>query len=171
VNGESIGKKTAEDHFFYFDVANVGESTITAVAGEFKDEGTIRKVETRNEDYVLKEKGAVLNWFDVDAPEGRYSINDTIGNIMKCFGGKMWFFGFVLKLIGKMNKNKKKNGKKGDGFSVDMKSAGGGMMQMLSGFTVLRMTSMLGMVNVSFTKEELLKFNKQLNRIKKPKQK
>ena len=60
-----------------------------------------------------------------------------------------------------LKKNKKKSGKK-DGFSVDIKSAGGGMMQMLSGFSVLRMTSMLGMVNVSFTKEELLKLNKKL---------
>ena len=36
VNGESIGKKTAPDHFFYFDVKNEGESTIVAKAGEFK---------------------------------------------------------------------------------------------------------------------------------------
>jgi hypothetical protein len=108
----------------------------------------------------------------VDAPEGRYSINDTIGNIMKCVGGKLWFLGFVLKLKKKMDQNKKASkgeGKK-DGFSVDLKSAGGGMMQMLSGFTVLRMTSMLGMVNVSFTKEELLKLNKKLNRVRKPKE-
>jgi beta-galactosidase len=172
VNGESLGKKQAPDHFFYFDVPNVGESKIVAVAGEFKDEGTIRKVDKMNEDYILKEKGAILNWFDVDAPEGRFSINDKIGDIMTCFGGKMWFVGFALKLVRKMNKNKKKS-KKGDGkkggFSVDIKSAGGGMMQMLSGFSVLRMTSMLGMVNVSFTKEELLKLNKKLNRVRKPK--
>ena len=44
-----------------------------------------------------------------------------------------------------------------------------GLGQMLGGFTVLRMTSMLGMVNVSLTKEELLKLNKQLNMIRKPK--
>ena len=44
------------------------------------------------------------------------------------------------------------------------------MMQMLGGFSVLRLTSMMGMMNVSFTKEELLKLNKQLNRIKKPKE-
>ena len=170
VNGESIGKKTAEDHFFYFEVKNEGESTITAVAGEYKDEGTIRKVDVMNEDYVLKEKGAVLNWFDVDAPAGRYSINDTIGNIMKSVGGKLWFLGFALKLKKKMDQNKKGADGKKDGFSVDLKSAGGGMMQMLSGFTVLRMTSMLGMVNVSFTKEELLKLNKKLNRVRKPKE-
>ena len=44
-----------------------------------------------------------------------------------------------------------------------------GMMQMMGGFTVLRLTSMMGMMNVSFTKEELLKMNRQLNRIRKPK--
>lgn len=47
--------------------------------------------------------------------------------------------------------------------------AGGGLMEMMSGFTVLRLTSMMGMMNISFTKEELLKMNKKLNRIKKPK--
>ncbi|MBP3605090.1 MAG: glycoside hydrolase family 2 protein [Clostridia bacterium] len=170
VNGESIGKKTAEDHFFCFEVKNEGESTITAVAGEYKDEGTIRKVDVMNEDYVLKEKGAVLNWFDVDAPAGRYSINDTIGNIMKSTRGKLWFLGFGLKLKKKMDQNKKGSDGKKDGFSVDLKSAGSGMMQMLSGFTVLRMTSMLSMVNVSFTKEELLRLNKKLNRVRKPKE-
>ena len=46
--------------------------------------------------------------------------------------------------------------------------AGSGIMDMMGGFTVLRLTSMMGMMNISFTKEELLKFNKQLNRIKKP---
>jgi beta-galactosidase len=47
----------------------------------------------------------------------------------------------------------------------------GGMMEMLGGFSVLRLTSMMGMMNVSFTKEELLKMNKKLNRIRKPKEK
>ena len=40
---------------------------------------------------------------------------------------------------------------------------------MMSGFTVLRLTTMMAMTNVHFTKEELLKLNKQLNKIKKPK--
>ena len=42
---------------------------------------------------------------------------------------------------------------------------------MIGGFTVLRMTPMMNMVNVSFTKEELLKMNDQLNKIRKPKAK
>ena len=171
VNGESLGKKTAPDHFFYFDVPNVGESTIVAKAGDLTDEGTIRKVAERNMDYVLVEKGAVLNWFDIDAPEGRFSLNDKMADIMESKRGKLWFLGVALKMKKKMNQNKKggKGEKKSGGFDVDFK--GEGLMQMLGGFTVLRLTSMLGMVNISFTKEELLKMNKKLNRIKKPKKK
>ena len=165
VNGESLGKKTAPDHFFYFDVPNVGESTLVAVAGEYRDESVIRKVETRNEAYVLREKGAVLNWFDVEAPEGRFSLNDKVADIMKSFWGKLWFFGLFLKLKKKMPKSKDGKSMAG-GFEM-----GDGIMQMMGGFTVLRLTSMLGMINVSFTKEELLKMNKQLNRIRKPKEK
>ena len=170
VNGVSVGKKQSPEHFFYFEVPNVGESTIVAVAGDLKDEGTIRKVDEMNMDYVLVEKGAVLNWFDVTAPEGRYSLNDTIGDIMKSKRGKLWFLGVGLKLKKKMNANKKDKakGKKSGGFEVDLK-ADGGLMQMMGSFTVLRLTSMMGMMNISFTKEELLKMNKKLNSIKKPK--
>ena len=165
VNGESIGKVAAPDHFFYFNVPNVGESQIVAIAGECRDESNIRKVETRNEDYILKEQGAVLNWFDVDMPEGRFSINDKISDIMSSFWGKIWFILTMLKIKKMMPKNK--NGKaEAAGFEL-----GDGIMQMMGGFTVLRLTSMMGMMNINFTKEQLLKMNKQLNRIRKPKAK
>jgi beta-galactosidase len=172
VNGESIGKKTAPDHFFYFDVKNVGESTIVAKAGELTDEGKIRKVDEMNMDYVLVEKGAVLNWFDVTAPEGRFSLNDKISDIISTKRGKLWLIRKGLMLKKKMDQNKKNTDKegKGGGFSVDM-SAMGGLMDMMGSFTVLRLTSMIGMANISFTKEELLKMNKQLNKIRKPKNK
>jgi len=171
VNGESVGKKTAPDHFFYFDVKNVGESTIVAKAGELCDEGKIRKVDEMNMDYVLREVGAVLNWFDVTEVEGRYSLNDKISDIMQSKRGKLWFVSLGLKLKKKMNEGKKGE-KKSGGFDVDLKdAAGGGMMDMLGGFSVLRMSSMMGMMNISFTKEELLKMNRQLNRIRKPKTK
>ena len=171
VNGESIGKKTAEDHFFYFEAKNVGESTIVAKAGECTDEGKIRKVDEMNMDYVLREVGAVLNWFDVVEIEGRYSLNDKISDIMQSLRGKLWFASMGLKLKKKMSEGKNDKGeKKSGGFEVDLKGgAMGGMMQMLGGFSVLRLTSMMGMMNVSFTKEELLDINKQLNRIRKPK--
>ena len=168
VNGESIGKKTAPDHFFYFDVKNEGETKIVAKAGELTDESVIRKVDEMNMDYVLVEKGAVLNWFDVEAPAGRYNLNDKISDIMKSFRGKLWFIRTMLKVKKKMNAGKKKGEKKSGGFDVDM-SAGGGLMEMMGGFSVLRLTTMMAMMNVEFTKEELLKMNKKLNRIKKPK--
>ena len=172
VNGESIGKKSAEDHFFYFDVPNAGESKIVARAGDLSDEGVIRKVDEPNMDYVLVEKGAILNWFDVEAPEGRFSLNDKISDIMESIFGKIWFMRVGLLIKKKMDAGKKgkTDGKKSGGFDIDLK-ADGGLMQMMGGFTVLRLTSMIGMANVNFTKEELLKLNKQLNRIKKPNKK
>ena len=168
VNGELLEKQTSDNHFFYFNIKNEGETLIVAKAGEFTDEGTIRKVDSMNMDYVLVEKGAVLNWFDIDAPEGRYSLNDKLGDIMKSLRGKLWFLKLGLKLKKKMNANKKGGEKKSGGFEVDLK-ADGGLMQMMGGFTVLRLSSMMGMMNISFTKEELLKLNSQLNRIRKPK--
>ncbi|MBQ8381486.1 MAG: DUF4982 domain-containing protein, partial [Clostridia bacterium] len=163
VNGESVGKKSAPDHFFYFEVKNEGETKLVAKAGELSDEGVIRKVSEVNQDYILKEKGAVLNWFDVEAPEGRYSLNDKISDIMQSFFGKLWFIRLGLKLKKQMSTGK--DGKvKAAGFEVSSE-----MMQMMGGFTVLRLSSMVGMMNISFTKEELLKMNKQLNRIRKPK--
>ncbi len=164
VNGESLGKKTAEDHFFRFDVPNAGESTLLAKAGEWCDEGVIRKVDKMNEDYLLKEQGAVLNWFDVVEKEGYYSLNDKISDIMASFRGKLWFAKLGLKLKKAMDGDKKGKKKEAMGFELSDE-----MMQMMGGFTVLRMTSMAGMMNLSFTKEELLAMNAQLNRIKKPK--
>ena len=64
-------------------------------------------------------------------------------------------------------KANKRDKKKGGGFELDL-STENGFMQMIGGFSVLRLTSMLSIANVSFTKEELLKFNRQLNKIKKP---
>ena len=174
VNGVSIGKKTAPDHFFYFDVKNEGETTIVAKAGDCTDEGNIRKVAERNMDYVLKEVGAVLNWFDVVEVEGRFSINDKISDIMQSKRGKLWFISLGLKLKKKMDAKKKgqKGEKKSGGFDVDLKGgAMSGIMDMLGGFSVLRLSSMMGMMDISFTKEELLKMHRQLTRIKKPKQK
>ncbi len=164
VNGKSLGTQRAEDHFFRFEVPNVGESTLTAKAGTLTDESKIRKVDTMNEAYLLKEQGAVLNWFDVVEKPGRYSLNDKISDIMASLRGKLWFIRLGLKLKKAMGGGKKGEKKEAMGFELNED-----MMQMMGGFTVLRMSSMVGMMNISFTKEELLKMNAQLNRIKKPK--
>ena len=168
-NGTSLGKKIAEDHFFYFEVPNDGETELVAVADGCKDESYIRKVDKMNPDYILREQGAVLNWFDIVEIEGRFSLNDKLGDILKTFRGKIWFAGLFIVLAKKMNagnsQSKDKQKKKKKSKNPEMNS---GVMNMIGNFTVLRFTGMLGMRNVTFTKEELLKINKQLNRIRKP---
>ena len=160
-NGVSLGKKTAEDHFFRFDVPNVGETKLLAVAGECKDESVIRKVDTFNEAYRLVEKGAVLNWFDVTEKPGRLSLNSKMGDVLKTFRGKLIFLSLAKKLMG----GKKKGGMKAMGFEINAD-----MMSMMNGFTVLRLFTLVGgMMNVPFTKEDLLNLNKKLNRIRQPK--
>lgn len=160
VNGKSLGRKQSHTRFFTFDVPNVGESELLAVAGECRDESRIRKVETPNQAYILKEKNAVLNWFEVESPEDRYSLNDRISDITASFRGRLW----SLKTLLKIKKKVGKNGNKGMGFDFNEE-----MKQMVGGFTVLRLSGMMGMFNLSFTKEELLHLNKELNQIKKPK--
>ena len=162
--GVSLGKKTAPDHFFYFDVPNSGETGLEAVAGECRDESVIRKVDKMNPEYILREQGAVLNWFDITEIEGRFSLNDKLGDILKTLRGKLWFAGLFLTLAKKMGQNQPKTGEK------KKKKSGmdGNLMNMISSFTVLRFTGMLGIRNVTFTKEELLKMNAKLNRIRKP---
>ena len=153
VNGESLGKQKSPEHFFYFQVRSVGESKLVAVAGECRDESVIRKVDTFNEDYRLKEKGAILNWFDITAPEGYFSLNDKLSEIMKAEEGKALFMGLMQQMM---------QGTGNGGVEVSPE-----MMQMMGGFTVLRMCSLMGAANVKVTKEQLLALNAQLNRIKK----
>ena len=143
-------------HFFYFDVPNAGESVLTAIAGDCRDESRIRKVEKFNEAYRLKEKGAVLNWFDIDEPEGYFSLNDKLGDILKNPAGAQLFGGLMKQIAGKA-------GGKAAGFAVTED-----MMQMMNGFTVLRLTNMMGtMMGMNLSKEQLLELNAQLNRIPK----
>ncbi|MBP3415366.1 MAG: glycoside hydrolase family 2 protein, partial [Clostridia bacterium] len=156
-NGESLGKKTAEDYFFYFDVPNKGETTLVAVAGELKDESKICKVDVFNEDYRLKEKNAILNWFDITEVKDHFSINDKIADIASTMRGKMVFAGLISKMM------PKKGEKVMGGFEMNES-----MMQMVGGFTILRLSGMIGMMGVELTKEDLLNLNKKLNKIKKP---
>ena len=162
-NGESLGVKEAADHFFYFDVPNSGKTELKAVAGDCTDESVINKVETFNEAYLLKEEGAVLNWFDIDEKPGRLSLNSKMGDVISTFRGKMIF----LKLMGKMMGGKKGAKKQVAGFEMSAD-----MMSMMNGFTVLRLLTLAGgMMDAKFTKEDLLALNRKLNRIREPKKK
>ncbi|MBQ7002282.1 MAG: glycoside hydrolase family 2 protein [Oscillospiraceae bacterium] len=163
-NGESLGVKEAPDHFFYFEVPNVGETKLEAVAGDCRDESLIRKVDTFNKAYRLQEKNAIINWFDITMPEGYFSLNDKIGDILKTVRGKIVLGTFLLKLMKQLKKPKGGEEKKGGTFSLTPD-----MMQMIGSFTILRASGMVGMVGITLTEKDLLKLNAQLNKIKVPK--
>lgn len=162
VNGESLGKQTSDVHFFYFDVPNVGESTLVAKAGACEDSSTIKKVDVFNEDYRMKETGDVINWFEIEQPEGYFSINDKMGDIMASLKGKMYMGALLMKLM------KSAGGEDGKKASAGIEINKEDMMKMMSGFTVKRLLSMLGtMGGAPLTKEEMLEINEKLNKIKK----
>lgn len=149
VNGEPLCRQAAPDHFFYFDVPNRGVSRLTAIAGDCRDESVIRKVDAFNEAYRLREKGAVLNWFDITAPEGYLSLNDRIGDISAVPQGKA----ALDELLGGLSDGKFA------GFEMNES-----MRKMMDGFTALRLCSMMG---AQVGKEKLLRINEKLNKIRK----
>lgn len=170
-NGESVGvQKKGEFPFFTFEVKNEGETILTAKAGDLTDESKIRKVDSFNEDYRMKEEGAVINWFEINTPVGYYSVNDTIGDIMGSFRGKLAMLkigAMLLKVLkGDSQPSDEPKKKKSKGASVMGFKPSKEMLQLGYGFTVKRVISMLG---GKFTKEQILKINAILNKVKKPK--
>ena len=133
--------------------------SLVAVAGDCKDTSVINKVEKFNEAYRLVEKGAVLNWFDITAPEGYFSLNDKLSDIMTNPEGKKFFMQMMGSMTGGMMG--------GDRTPAEMMAQADGMMQMLGSFTVLRMIGLMGAAGVKATKEQLLGLNAELNKIKK----
>lgn len=170
-NGESVGvQKKGEFPFFTFEVKNEGETVLTAKAGDLTDESKIRKVDSFNEDYRMKEEGAVINWFEINTPVGYFSVNDTIGDIMGSFRGKLAMLkigAMLLKALkGDSQPSDEPKKKKSKGASIMGFKPSKEMLQLGYGFTVKRVISMLG---GKFTKEQILKINAILNKVKKPK--
>ena len=163
-NGASLGvQEKGSNPFFYFDVPNAGTTHLVAVAGSCRDESVINKVEVFNEDYRLKEKGAILNWFDITEPEGYLNINDKMSVIMDTLQGKMLLMGMLAKMMPKAKGGDKNQVTGGMELTGDM-------MAMLGGFTFLRLLNMAGgMLGIEMTKEQLLDMNAKLNKIKRPK--
>ena len=169
-------KKAAVAQFSFLMVLApiLGETLLEARAGELRDEAKIRKVDTPNMDYVMKDDHCVINWFEINTPVGYLSINDTIRDILKPFKGKIFAVKTLLSLKKAMSSGKKEeksDKKKGKGISVmgvNLRDVNKSMINMAMGFTLKRALMMLG---GKFTKEQVLKINDDLNKIKKKKQK
>lgn len=144
-NGVSLGVKEATDHFFYFDVPNVGETKLVAVADACRDKSVIRKVSQPNPAYRLVEKGAILNWWDITEVPGHASLNTKVDKIIASIGVDA--LTEMLKPIVQM-------------------SAVPSVIALLSTMTVIRQINLLtGATNTPVTKEQLLNLNAQLNQI------
>ena len=160
-NGQSLGKKASAEHFFYFEVPIKGEVKIEAKAGDCTDESRIVKVDKFNDAYRMVETGDVINWFDIETPDGKLSINDKLDVVLSHPEAVAVFMEFI-----KAHTPKSENGEEGG--MVDMASMmqNEGMMKMMSGFTVKRMTSMLATAGIEpATKEEIIALNEALNKI------
>ncbi|MBQ3194292.1 MAG: glycoside hydrolase family 2 protein [Oscillospiraceae bacterium] len=144
-NGVSLGKKEAADHFFKFEVPNVGETKLVAVAGEYREEGVIRKVSEPNSDYILTEKGAVLNWWDIIHVDGYADLNTKLAEVVKSAGVDR-----VCELLSPLM-----------GMAAQPSA-----VNMLDAMTVLRMINVVtGMMKIPVTKEQLMGLNAELNKI------
>ena len=70
--------------------------------------------------------------------------------------------------LGLMAKMMPQDGEKKEAAGFDVSAMGDGLMQMMGGFTLLRLSGMMGMMGYNPTKEDLLGLNAMLNQIKKP---
>ena len=166
-NGESVGKQKKGDFpFFYFEVKNEGTSTLEAKAGDLTDTATINKVDTPNEDYIMKEENQVINWFEITTPMGYFSINDSIGDIMSTLKGKIALFKLLMLMKNVMSQGTKDGKPEVMGFSFGKinKSMIQSLYGMVKGFTIKRVFMMTGN---KFSKEQILEINAMLNKIKK----
>lgn len=160
-NGVSLGKQSSPEHFFYFEVPLKGEVKLEAKAGDCTDESRIVKVDKFNDAYRMVETGDVLNWFDIETPDGKLSIMDRLDVVMKHPEALAAFGAFVKQLAPEG---------KTDGGMMDMGAMmqNEGMMKMMGAFTVKRMTSMMGTAGLKNpTKEQMIELNKALNQIDK----
>ena len=154
LNGVSLGKKTAEDHFFRFDVPNEGVSRLEARAGACRDESCFRHVDEPNPSYVFKEEGAILSWQEINEVDGFYSLNDTFGDISKSEEGKALLD----------NEVKPRIPERKSPLGEVKKTEDDVMKKFMLSMTVIRM---IRMSRAPFTKEELLDINAKLNAIPK----
>ena len=157
VNKVSFEKKKSDDHFFRFEIPNKGISHLTATSGSYMDECVIRKADTFNEKYRLKEKGAILNWFDVTEPEGRLSLNSKISDIIATERGNEIFNDIMRASLAASKENSSVT-------AAALKSES--MSQMLGSFSLLRMLNLAGgMLGIELDKNQLLKLNENLNEV------
>ena len=158
-DGKSLGKQTSEVHFFYYEVPILAETNLVAKAGNCEDESRIRKVDVFNDDYVMKEpkeKGDLMNWFEITTPDGYFSINDRMGDIGSNPQGAL-----VIEEMHKMLAEAQ-SGEDTENKPVSpMIKMNPQMQELINGLAFKRLC--VGKI----TKDQMIQLNKALNKIKK----
>ena len=144
VNGSLFECKTAEDHFFKFEVPLTQDIKLQALAGDYSDSSFIHKVDTPDPSYVLQDKGAVLNWWDITEPKGMCSLNTRLSIISKSGGAAM--------LAEELEKR------------VTSPYPLSAIIAFDDNFSVMRMIGLMGF-GPQLSKEDLLYINEKLNQI------
>ena len=122
-----------------------------------------------NEAYRLKEKSAILNWFDITVKEGFYFLNDKLKDLMKSeemirmLMNKMGQFIFDIMGIGAAEIIRDENGE----FSKETFEKMLVMMKEVDNYTVLRLLGFSGFSQEVMTKEKLLEINEEMNKVRK----
>ena len=101
---------------------------------------------------------------DITEIDGYFSLNDKMSDVMASEEGRQLFMGLMANAM-------KNHGDKSMMGDMGAEMLSGPMMQMMGGFTMIRLAGLMGMAGVNFTREELLDLNKKLNKIKRKKKK
>ena len=128
---------------------------LEAVAGDCRDESMINKVQLFPESYRLRDRKALIKHSEIPQREGYFSLEDKLGDIMATLPGKLWAGKFLLNIRRRLSEAGKKQ------LQMEELSA---FTQRISGYTVLRL---LTLEKGAFTREEALKLNEQLNKLRK----
>lgn len=156
VNDEKFDSKIGK-HIFEFDVPLSEKTMIKAVSGDCVDVVTLNKVDYPDEKYVFKNNNKISNWFEKNGekiifefPQDKFSIKDTLGDIMQNDKGKQ----MIVALIEKMFKDENSGG-----IGLQMNE---GMLKFLSSMSIERIVSMAG---DRVSTEQVYEINKKLNEI------
>ncbi len=162
--GEEVHTLSAEDHFFHFAVRQPeGEYTVRAEAGGLSEEQTFCHVKDRDPAYSF-ERGVVLNWFDIETPEGFFNIKCLMRDILKAPEGAAVLMPFLAeskarreaRLAAQYEKEGAPRVKPGAGMTEEE------AMRHMVAFSPMQMIRMSG---GDFTKEEIIELNRKLNAI------
>ena len=165
VNGTAYTKQ-AEDHFFHFTVPQPeGNYTVIATAGDLTEQATFNHVSQPDPAYRFQQ-GTVLNWFDIDTPEGFYSVKDLLKDISQAPDAAALVKPLLAEMTAaraaKAKQKEQETGretvKSGEGMSAEDRRRT--TMQ----FSLLQL---IRMGAPDMPKERIIAINKQLNRIQK----